>query len=683
MKVELKYKEQFRIFAQKDKLGMDQIMNYLLMDIYLPERFYDKLSMSVYLHTNASVMKTNPIQLYTEGQSIRCVCSLYANVVENGMYVNSRKIWNAGKYIGGLVFDQIAGIYEDVMTFDFTSLYPSEMNANNICYTSLINEEKDGSRYKDEDCHVVEGPVPIIDKKTREVIEIKNYRFRYIHKKTYKGLLPRIVVKLNQLRSEYKAEMDKNYGIAKGLKVKVEELKKQITELKSKITDNETQSASKEELEKLNIELKETIEKMNDAQMEGDIWNVKQMAVKVSANSQYGFMGMKTGKFSFIEGGMSTTIAGRGAISKALNIVITDFGAVLVYGDTDSVMVKFPEGFITRENFTEKAKMISAHISKKFHEQGQEEISMAWENYFLVFFTITKKRYAGIKIDRESPGKMPTEKEVKEKKLLYIRGLISVRGNSCGIVYKNFDPILIKMMLKIPIQDLFDHLHEMAKKIMRRDYELPDYTFSQRLGQNYKSLQSTMARFADNLRQQGRIHKPGEDLEYLYVKTYGECLKGFKMQAPDLFIENNNVLDTLLYVTNQIAKPVEQLLTCVYDDSVLKNYEKKIIRPKKPTAAQKVTPHWHLELYIRKYIAFIHKNWELVQDHIKCLSIIAERNNWLTYVHDDTTTTSEMKRRYGVDWIPVSKFDPFYKPKNGIRKEFTGSDYTIPKLIIE
>jgi DNA polymerase elongation subunit (family B) len=854
-KVDLKYKDQFKYFADKDKHGMDLIAEYLLGDILLPEKLYDRLSMPVYLHTNGSVMRVNPLSLYVEGQSIRCICQLYSDVVENGMYINSRTIWKAGKYIGGLVFDQIPGIYANVLTFDFNSLYPSKMKAMNICYTTLIQEEVDGAQYRDEDCHVVQGDVPFVDKKTKEVIEVKNYKFRYIHKHKFVGLLPRIVTRLNALRNKYKAEMDKCYGKAKKIKAELDALKTK---------PKEEQNA--EEIQKLQ-------EEYNYWQGEGDIWNVKQNAVKVSANSMYGFMGMKTGKFSFIEGGMSTTIAGREAISEALQIIIKDFGAKLIYGDsvtgktpilirinnrtvsittiedlfntypdqkkieglddkeykiinnveawtekgwtkiqnvmrhkttkkiygvltntgyvevtedhsllnsnteevtpkdlkpgdqllqsypienhekkkgngaflfnsqldaayqyqelqklgykvqlekagdsfslrtfgfvreeenviqiveeisreedeiyvydlttenhhfqagigniivhnTDSLMVTFPEGFVTKENYGDRAKMISKHISSKFHEKGQEEINMAWENYFLWFFTITKKRYAGLKIDRDNPNKIPTKQEIKDKKLLYIRGLISVRGNSCGIVYKNFNEILIDMLLQTPVQQLFDYLHEMCLKIMRRDYPFIDYTFVQKLGQNYKGKSATMNVFNEGLKRQGRIHKPGEDLEYVIVKTYGDCLKGERMQAPDLFIDNENVLDTMSYVVSQIAKPVEQLLTCVYDDSVLKNHEKKIIRPRKPTSVQKVTNVWHLELYIRKYIAHIHSIWENVQNHIKCLRCLAESRGFINYVIDETVVIRKMKERYGIDWKPETK-NP-----NGLVKEW-------------
>jgi len=639
-KVELPYKEQFRIYASKERDGMDRIMDYLHMDIKLPEELYDKMSIPVYLHTNGSVMKTNPFMLFTEGQSTRCIGQLYEQVVEDGMYVNSRTIWKAGKYIGGLVFDQIAGVYENVVTFDWNSLYPSEMNVNNICYSSLIDEQVDGAKYADEDCHVVEGDVPIADKKTKEIISMDHHKFRYIKKSTRMGLLPKIVNKLNKLRSEYKEEMGACYGKAKGFKKELDGLKTKWTAEK---TDNETELATRRS------KASELTELIKFWEGEGDIWNVKQMAVKVSANSLYGFMGMKTGKFSFIEGGMSTTLAGRDALRKTLEIVTKHFGAKLVYGDTDSVMVQFPKEVINVTNYKIKLKEIAKYISDQF----PEGLNIAPENFFLKFFTVTKKRYAAIKINPERPDHMPTEEEVIEQRLLYVKGLISVRGNSCGIVYHNFNPILIKMLLGVPVGQLFDHIHEVALKIIRREYDLEDYVLRQKLGAEYKNKSSEMAVFSDQLKQKGRTHKPGEELEFVYTKTNIECLKGYKMQTPDLFVENGNFLDTMYYLTNKIAKPIEQLLTCVYDDSVLSPSEKQIIRPRKPTSVQKVTKHWRLELYIRKYVAALHANWEMVQNEVKLIREIAEQRGIINYVIDETRTRALMKERYGIDWVPT------------------------------
>jgi DNA polymerase elongation subunit (family B) len=633
-KIELAYKEQFRIFDAKEKDGMNKIMDYLLTDILLPEELYDVLNISIYLHTNGSVMRVNPFKLYTEGQSIRCVCQLHYEADAEGMYIDSREITTTAKYIGGLVVEPKTGISRNVLIFDWNSLYPSEMKVDNICFTTLINEEWEKAkpledRIKDEDCHIVEGEVPVVDKKTKEVISMDFHRFRYKKKSpTTIGLLPKIVIRLNDYRSVCKKDMNDAYAKAKELKKELEAL---------------GPDADPQEVKRL----KEEIRKWTT---EGDIGNVKQCAAKVSANSIYGFMGMKTGKFSFIEGGMSTTIAGRQALEKTLSIATKTFGAEIIYGDTDSIMVQFPEGLVTPSTWKADGGKIALYMSEQF----EDEMTIVIENFLLRFFAVSKKRYAGIKIHPIHPERFPTLEEIYQYKLLYIKGLITVRGNSCGIVYKNFNPFILNMLREVPIKELFDFLHDAVLKVMRREYDLGTYTFVQKLGANYKLASNEMAVFSDRLKQRGRAHGPGEELEYVYVKTYGKCLVGHMMQPPDLFVEDNNVLNTMYYTTNKLAKPLEQLLTSVYDDSILSAYEKKIIRPKKATKAQTVTPYWHLELYIRKYIATIHANWEMVMNEIKCIRELAEQNEYINYIIDETSVEFKMRAQYGIIWTPIS-----------------------------
>jgi len=242
---------------------------------------------------------------------------------------------------------------------------------------------------------------------------------------------------------------------------------------------------------------------------------------------------------------------------------------------------------------------------------------------------------------------------IPKNELFYVKGLISVRGNSAGIVYANFNPLLVKLLMRKPVNEIFDCIHQMCIRVCRREYPLEDYIFRQKLGADYKSSSHEMAVFTDRLKHVGRNHKAGEELEYVMVRTYGDCLKGYKMQAPDLFEENGNILDTVHYITHNLAKPIEQLLTCIYKDDVLKNYEKRKIRPKKPTAAQTVTDEWHLELYIQRYVAGIHQDWFETMNHLKCIAYVAEQTGKLNYVIDTDRVVQLMKLRYGIDWVPT------------------------------
>merc|ERR1711865_1060844 len=79
------------------------------------------------------------------------------------------------------------------------------------------------------------------------------------------------------------------------------------------------------------------------------VLNGRQLALKVSANSVYGFTGATVGQLPCLQISSSVTAFGRVMIDKTKERVETTFtiangypaDAVVIYGDTDSVMIKF------------------------------------------------------------------------------------------------------------------------------------------------------------------------------------------------------------------------------------------------------------------------------------------------------------------------------------------------------
>lgn len=68
----------------------------------------------------------------------------------------------------------------------------------------------------------------------------------------------------------------------------------------------------------------------------------RQLALKISANSVYGFTGATVGQLPCLEISSSVTAFGRMMIDKTRHKVEELYpGSKVVYGDTDSVMVMF------------------------------------------------------------------------------------------------------------------------------------------------------------------------------------------------------------------------------------------------------------------------------------------------------------------------------------------------------
>lgn len=98
----------------------------------------------------------------------------------------------------------------------------------------------------------------------------------------------------------------------------------------------------------------------------------RQLALKISANSVYGFTGAQVGKLPCLEISGSVTAYGRTMIEFTKNEVETHYtkangyenDAQVIYGDTDSVMVKF--GVSTLERSMELGREAADFVSQKF-----------------------------------------------------------------------------------------------------------------------------------------------------------------------------------------------------------------------------------------------------------------------------------------------------------------------------
>jgi DNA polymerase elongation subunit (family B) len=145
-----------------------------------------------------------------------------------------------------------------------------------------------------------------------------------------------------------------------------------------------------------------------------------QLALKVSCNSVYGFCGVTTnGMYPCMPVAVATTFNGRRAIEMTKQFMEDKYGATVVYGDTDSVMVTFP-GVTTVEAAFPLAARAAAEATAIF----PDAIVLEFEKIFFPYLLVKKKTYAGMKYE-DDPGAPPT---------LDVKGLAVVRRDNCELV---------------------------------------------------------------------------------------------------------------------------------------------------------------------------------------------------------------------------------------------------------
>lgn len=176
------------------------------------------------------------------------------------------------------MIDPVVGKYKNLLIFDFASLYPSIIRAFNICFSTLVPPE---STIPDSMCHVLAWT-----ETDAETGQVKYFRYRFIKQEYFHGILPRICEHLTNERNKTRAQINPK----------------------------------------------------NDA-VTNIVLNQRQLGLKVSNNSIFGALGVREGRMPLPEGARSITAMGRQLKGMAADHVRSKHNGLIVYGDTDSIMV--------------------------------------------------------------------------------------------------------------------------------------------------------------------------------------------------------------------------------------------------------------------------------------------------------------------------------------------------------
>lgn len=139
--------------GEKGRKAMGICGQYCMQDTVLVAKLFDKLQVWVGLTEMATVTRVPPFYLFTQGQQIKVFSQIYYKctheniVVEKDGYITK----DDEHYVGAKVFPPIPGMYNQVIPFDFSSLYPTTIIAYNIDYSTIVYDEK----VPDDLCHVM------------------------------------------------------------------------------------------------------------------------------------------------------------------------------------------------------------------------------------------------------------------------------------------------------------------------------------------------------------------------------------------------------------------------------------------------------------------------------------------------------------------------------------------------
>ncbi|KAF8705421.1 DNA polymerase, partial [Rhizoctonia solani] len=457
-------------------------------DAYLPQRLMDKLMCFVNYTEMARVTGVPFNYLLQKGQQIKVISQLYRKANADGYVIPNMKAEGVDEqYEGATVIEPKRGYYDvPIATLDFSSLYPSIMMAHNLCYTTLLYKETI------EQHGLVKG---------EDYIQTPNNDF-FVTAKRRKGLLPTILEDLIAARKRAKAD-----------------LKKETDPFKRAVLDG------------------------------------RQLALKISANSVYGFTGATIGRLPCLAISSSVTAYGREMIERTKHEVETEYcinngrehDAEVIYGDTDSVMIKFGTTDLesTMALGAEAAELITAKFVKP--------IKLEFEKVYFPYLLINKKRYAGLYWTNP-----------KKYDKMDAKGIETVRRDNCRLVQTVIETCLRKMLIDRDVKGAEDYTKQIISDLLQNRIDMSQLVITKALAkaavEDYAAKQAHVE-LAERMKKRDAGSAPalGDRVAYVIVKAAKGAAAYEKSEDPLYVLENNIPIDTKYYLDNQLSKPLMRI----------------------------------------------------------------------------------------------------------------------------
>ena len=286
-------------------------------------------------------------------------------------------------YRGAYVQQPISGVHKNVVAFDFKALYPNIIQAFNISFETIVELEDNVNNSKNGKDLTSLGDID------KNLIRSERLSFN----KDVRGVLPKLLVNIQQLRDEYKKKM-------------VDEMKK----------GNEEQAS---------------------------VFRVFQIGLKFISAATYGYLGYKLSRIYDERLAESITLTGQRLIKMVISEA-SKLGYQTIISDTDSAYVKFPSEWTLSEvlqKASELEKILNVRIKEYVDSVGANSsyANLRYEKVFnpIVCFAERKKRYY---------GKIIWEEGVQLDKLA-VTGYEKRRGDWC-ILAKNTQETVMKMVVE-------------------------------------------------------------------------------------------------------------------------------------------------------------------------------------------------------------------------------------------
>jgi DNA polymerase delta subunit 1 len=276
----------------------------------------------------------------------------------------------------------------------------------------------------------------------------------------------------------------------------------------------------------------------------GRVLHGMQLAMKLQANSVYGFTGALVGRLPCLEISSSVTAYGREMIELAKRVIESEFeGSTVIYGDTDSVMVVPADGDSDPAD-------LGREMCERVNRHFPSPVSLEFEQVYNPFLLMSKKRYMGAAT-------------IGKRKVVH-KGDEERRRDNCPLVSRTLKNAAINLMVDGDLSRCVATVRAAASLLATQRVQLSDLVVTKGIEkEDYKSRQSH-GEVARKLVSRGVLSGSpvGQRIRYVILDggIGGSKLPQFRRAEDAVFAAQRDLKLDFRHYMKALSRPITRML---------------------------------------------------------------------------------------------------------------------------